>query len=474
MYKLHTFLLCISAFFFVHANLHGSSLRKYERNFIYDSNANNNLIQDFIRHKQINYVYDELSQTSDHSNTYFLNHTQNEPASLSQDAPLKSFPLSQLTYDDQDHLHTSQTISHIYDTSGASLQIYLSSTRPGSAAGDLADEICFVAGTQVKTDAGFKNIEDVEVGDKVWSKSDKTGEEGFKPVVTLFETKPTQLVHLTYRNRESKSARVSNSSDDDDSDSNTLIGTKEHPFWSVDRKEWVPMGELKEGEVLLLSGGSEALVEAKVFEDAKDGQTFTTYNFEVADWHTYFVAPANAREGQSSVWVHNKGLLCGDGIYRATAAYEKYGMKYITRLKRQGKINATDIRRITAQRQMNILTRRAAKDVKSTMVGISERQQEWMHIPFLNRMFTGTAIEKHVANQISNSRRLQGLFEWTGSARSTSSIGYVSKILGVRKGGFVDFVGQGRNAGMIFDITGKASRATKYRKYGSDILVPTY
>jgi len=136
MYKLHTFLLCISAFFFVNTNLHGSSLRKYERNFIYDSNANNNLIQDFIRHKQINYVYDELSQTSDHSNTYFLNHTQNEPASLSQDAPLKSFPLSQLTYDDQDHLHTSQTISHIYDTSGASLQIYLSSTRPGSGISD--------------------------------------------------------------------------------------------------------------------------------------------------------------------------------------------------------------------------------------------------------------------------------------------------------------------------------------------------
>lgn len=172
MYKLHTFLLCISAFFFVNTNLHGSSLRKYERNFIYDSNANNNLIQDFIRHKQINYVYDELSQTSDHSNTYFLNHTQNEPASLSQDAPLKSFPLSQLTYDDQDHLHTSQTISHIYDTSGASLQIYLSSTRPGSAGRASFDDIAnngvtndlAVGGVRSKGKLRNAKIDDVGAG----------------------------------------------------------------------------------------------------------------------------------------------------------------------------------------------------------------------------------------------------------------------------------------------------------------------
>ncbi|WP_246370047.1 polymorphic toxin-type HINT domain-containing protein, partial [Saccharibacillus deserti] len=46
---------------------------------------------------------------------------------------------------------------------------------------------CFTAGTQVKTDQGDKNIEEIEVGDRVLSQDDVTGEEGYKTVTATFD-----------------------------------------------------------------------------------------------------------------------------------------------------------------------------------------------------------------------------------------------------------------------------------------------
>nr|WP_275100555.1 RHS repeat-associated core domain-containing protein [Paenibacillus alvei] len=45
---------------------------------------------------------------------------------------------------------------------------------------------CFTAGTKVLTDEGEKNIEDIEVGDKVLSKNEETGETAYKEVTRLY------------------------------------------------------------------------------------------------------------------------------------------------------------------------------------------------------------------------------------------------------------------------------------------------
>ncbi|MCG3183562.1 MAG: hypothetical protein ICCCNLDF_01666 [Planctomycetes bacterium] len=96
------------------------------------------------------------------------------------------------------------------------------------------------------------------------------------------------------------------------------------------------MGRLQPGERLLLADGSEAVVETlereyapAVFENWTPGQaatgtlgtpadpttgTFTTYNFEVADWHTYFAA---------HVWVHNEGRLCDKALDRLADVYRR-------------------------------------------------------------------------------------------------------------------------------------------------------
>ncbi|MCG3183558.1 MAG: hypothetical protein ICCCNLDF_01662 [Planctomycetes bacterium] len=148
-------------------------------------------------------------------------------------------------------------------------------------------------------------------------------------MLQTFVTRPVELVHLTYRRatgrahgsafRGAKSSESGDGESDPDPDSSDealaksdskLVGTPNHPFWSVTRQTWVEMGRLQPGERLLLSDGREAVVETlereyapAVFENWTPGQaatgtlgtpadpttgTFTTYNFEVADWHAYF------------------------------------------------------------------------------------------------------------------------------------------------------------------------------------------
>ena len=75
--------------------------------------------------------------------------------------------------------------------------------------------------------------------------------------------------------------------------------TEEHPFW-VEGKGWTNAAELSVGDaVSTLKSGA-----LKVASIATDAGTHTTYNFEVEDFHTYFV-------GDSALWVHN--MCGGDG-----------------------------------------------------------------------------------------------------------------------------------------------------------------
>jgi hypothetical protein len=82
--------------------------------------------------------------------------------------------------------------------------------------------------------------------------------------------------------------------------SETLGVTAPHPFWVCNREQpaFIEAEKLEAGDELLTADGREAVVTGKVLEEAPPGETFTTYNFEVEDFHTYFA-------GESAVWVHN-------------------------------------------------------------------------------------------------------------------------------------------------------------------------
>ena len=73
----------------------------------------------------------------------------------------------------------------------------------------------------------------------------------------------------------------------------TLEGTPIHPIWSVDRNDWVPLGELTEGETLQAASGI-----ATVLSLALVTCSLPVYNIEVHGEHVYQV-------GELGLLVHN-------------------------------------------------------------------------------------------------------------------------------------------------------------------------
>jgi RHS repeat-associated protein len=141
---------------------------------------------------------------------------------------------------------------------------------------------CFVAGTVVQTKDGPVAIEKLKVGDLVLAKDETTGEIGLKPVLRLVRNGEKQVIRLTFLNASGKEA--------------SLGVTAEHPFM-VEGQRWVAAGQLKSGDRLMTLGDGLLTVKSSM----KYGIRHHTYNFEVADFHTYFV-------GFDGVWVHNAGL----------------------------------------------------------------------------------------------------------------------------------------------------------------------
>jgi len=135
-------------------------------------------------------------------------------------------------------------------------------------------------------------IETVEAGDLVWSRDEHTGEEGFKVVVETYVRETDELVQLSYTSGAGCQPA-------DGSTANTLIGTAEHPFWSLTRDAWINMGELRVGERLSLTTGPATVTAVRV---EVLSEPVKVYNFQVADWHTYYAAP---EADKPFVWVHN-------------------------------------------------------------------------------------------------------------------------------------------------------------------------
>ena len=70
--------------------------------------------------------------------------------------------------------------------------------------------------------------------------------------------------------------------------------TKEHPFY-VEHKGFTPAGELGIGTSIVTRAGPSA----KLTHVQTKRETATVYNFEVEDFHSYFV-------GHDGLWVHNQ------------------------------------------------------------------------------------------------------------------------------------------------------------------------
>ncbi len=178
-----------------------------------------------------------------------------------------------------------------------------------------AGMLCFVEGTLVHTQDGLKPIEEIQVGDLVASKDEFTGETTWKPVTELFRNYDKSILKVTLVTAEGEEE---------------LLGvTAEHPFW-VDGQGWVDAGELHEGQIISSVDGDVLTVNSIV----PDEQLHDTYNFEVADYHTYFV-------GEQGAWVHNQ---CG-GLTSSI----KQSPRLVKEAQIAGKSHQAGIDKLTAQ-----------------------------------------------------------------------------------------------------------------------------
>ena len=134
---------------------------------------------------------------------------------------------------------------------------------------------CFDGDTPVATETGFRRIDEIRAGDRVWSYNVETGEKALKAVKEVFVRENDELLHI-------------------ETSRGVVDATTSHPFYVVG-KGWVAAGDLAVGDSIQAISGDAGIVTGLKLE--KLDQPIPVYNLDVEDFHSYFVA--------DGVLVHN-------------------------------------------------------------------------------------------------------------------------------------------------------------------------
>ena len=126
-------------------------------------------------------------------------------------------------------------------------------------------------------------IEDIKVGDYVYSTNPETGENGYKEVLNVFIRQSNIIIHVFVNGEE-------------------IETTPTHPFWV--ENEWVTADKLKAGDVLTLADGTACAID-RVYAEFTN-KAITVYNFEVADFHSYYVTDTGVLVHNANVTQYNK------------------------------------------------------------------------------------------------------------------------------------------------------------------------
>ncbi len=136
---------------------------------------------------------------------------------------------------------------------------------------------CFIAGTMVQAESGTVAIEEIQVGDYVWAWDEETGDVALKQVVETYVNETDELIHVFAGGEE-------------------IVTPPSHPFYSP-VKGWTDAAKLRAGDILVLANGEYVVVE-KIQHEILEAP-IAVYNFQVEDYHTYYVSNAG-------VLVHNR------------------------------------------------------------------------------------------------------------------------------------------------------------------------
>jgi len=150
---------------------------------------------------------------------------------------------------------------------------------PTKPHGKSEEKPCFVEGTPVKTEMGFRPIEEIKEGDMVFSRDENASDIVGREVIRTFTTQDQVVYELSFTDSDGRKE---------------IVGTTaEHPFWVKDRG-WIAAGELVPGDKISTIDGDGVTFNARRQLPEKT----VVYNIEVEDLHTYFV-------GRNGFWVHN-------------------------------------------------------------------------------------------------------------------------------------------------------------------------
>jgi len=137
---------------------------------------------------------------------------------------------------------------------------------------------CFVKGTLVVTESGIRKIEDLKSKENVWSYNIDNKEVNLKPIVVTFENQVDSTVKIQFANE-------------------IIETTPEHPFFT--KKGWKNAANLDVNDEIKTINRAWVKIISIVFLYKEQ----KVYNFEVEDWHTYFV-------GNCGFLVHNALKPC--------------------------------------------------------------------------------------------------------------------------------------------------------------------
>ena len=143
----------------------------------------------------------------------------------------------------------------------------------------------FLPGTQVLlADGTRKDIEDVQIGDKVTATDPKTGKTTTRKVVATIITKNDKdFTDITVKTGHGDAS---------------IIATDHHPFWSTNQHKWIDAVDLHPGDRLRTPNGHTAEVAATRHYHKQQ----TTRNLTINGIHTYYVLA-----DKTPVLVHNSG-----------------------------------------------------------------------------------------------------------------------------------------------------------------------
>lgn len=147
---------------------------------------------------------------------------------------------------------------------------------------------------------GLVAIEMIQPGDVVLAADEETGEVTYKEVIRTFVNTTDEITHVTISDSEGQTE--------------VIDSTPQHPFY-VEGKGWVEASALHAGMTIWFANGTKGTVEDISNEGLEE--PVTVYNFEVADFHTYFV-------GESGVLVHNTCTELKDGTVVVEVSKDKY------------------------------------------------------------------------------------------------------------------------------------------------------